>query len=160
MANPETANTLADNLALMQALDKVASEHPGLPDLAPLSFSSDGLHATPWLFCQPVTALADWVKALPGKVLVTATDLGEDGTRLTATGQLDGRAITLTVTTYRTGVKVTPQGTVSRSELGRLAAYEIGAPDLSKKLDIETIRAPHAPMPAVEEAPQTAAAVG
>lgn len=115
----------AADLAMLTKLGEIAEKHPELPDLVSRSFDDEGMHAVPWRHLRPVTALAAWVDALPGRWTVHAEIApGGDGTQLTARGKLDGHALTLTTVTWRVEVVARPDGLVTREQLRHLAAGE------------------------------------
>lgn len=159
-ASHPTESRFADSIAVLTALDRIASQHPELPELTLLTLAPDGLMGTPWLFCKPITSLLMWVKQMPGRVAVRPTQSTGIGTQLTAIAHLDGYPVLLTVTTHRTDIPTGASGLINRTALAQLASAETGAPDLAQALDMETIRAPHAPMPAMAPfAPETPATV-
>jgi hypothetical protein len=149
----ELPSRFAAARAVLDGLDALARQDPDLPELSPVTIDGDTVTATPWLLCQPVTALARWIDALGGADDVHVLRFGASGTQLTAVkhlpgaGSTPGATLQLQVLTNAPLSTTRPDGRPGRGELARLLADEADVPDLSSPLTLERVRAPNAPMP-------------
>lgn len=118
-----TSGPLAGAVSALQAVERVMTDHPELPEVTSWTYADGEVHGSPYVLAAPVSALVAWMTVLPTPVSVTAHPAAGGGTELTAHHDLGRHVLRLSVVTWRE-VQGGSGGAVTVEVLADVAAQE------------------------------------